>query len=213
MSIEMAYDGPVARDIFLFGAPGAEVSNETGELELSEAGIACTGLAAAYWQAHQPETERIISLAGYAGSRTGMAAPPEGQTEAGLSNALLIESGIPAEAIVPPTGHDKRYAHSTIDEICLAMEYGITDPRRYTSDSPLGVVISTPGHGRRALDAFDKVGFDKNSIRIMAASPETPPIERAARVLYGIFVVSGSAVIEPAKLQKREERLMRILRG
>ena len=208
----MAYDGPAAKDIFLFGAPGAEL-DESGELQLSESGIACAGIAANYWLEHQPSTERIISLAGYAGFRKGMAAPPDGQTEAGLSNALLIESGVPAGAIVPPAGHDKRYAHSTIDEICLAMEYGITNPRRYTSDSPLGVVISTPGHGRRALDAFDKVGFDKSSIRVMTASQETPHIERAARILYGIFVVSGSAVIEPAKLQQREERLMRVLRG
>lgn len=202
---------PTAQDIFLFGTPGSKL-DEQGNLHISQAAITCTELAADYWLSNQPITERIISLGGFPGMRDGMSRPPRGQSEAIISNTLLRAAGVPTEAIVPPEDQEGlRYAHSTVDEICLSLEYGLTHPDKYSPNSPLGVVISTPGHARRAADAFSKVGFDKRALLFMHGSETTPAVERVARVLYGLFVVSGATTISTDSLRKREDRLMRTL--
>lgn len=183
----------IARDLFLFGAPGTAELDTSGKLHLSEAGVACASMAAEYWKAHD-HTETIVSLAGDPGYRQN------------ATRNSLIEAGVDRHAIRPRV--NIRYPRSVIDEACMAVERGLIRPARYSQSSPLGLVVSSPGHGRSAVDALIRLGFNKRVLMVRTPEPITPLPELALRAAYLVFVLGDTTIVEPEVLREREEQFL-----
>ncbi|MEX5633872.1 hypothetical protein [Parafrankia sp. FMc2] len=200
------------QDIVVFGAPGSTYDDE-GRLQISPDGVARADLAADYWWANSAESVEpipVTCVAGRPAKRQGMQATV-GQAEAYVIGRLLTDRGVPEELVRPNKAHPlgRDYATSTVDEVGILVENGLTPVDKYTPDSPLALVIHRR-HGRRAVDIWRKIGFDSRQLQVISPKNPDPKLEIALRLGYRACVLGTGAMVSPDVLRRREERFYRM---
>ncbi|MBL7517650.1 hypothetical protein I6A84_05800 [Frankia sp. CNm7] len=219
-------DAPRAVDIVVFGAPGSRLDPE-GRLQISPAAAERAQLAADYWHHHNSDSDddeyagldpecaprmRVICVAGRPGKRQMMADVGD-QAEAQHIARLVVEQGVPQELVIPnpsqPLG--RAYATSTVDEVGILVEEGLTPIDKYSRAFPLAVVAHRH-HGLRIRDVWRKVGFRRE--QILPVPPEAPDSRKeiALRLAYQLFVLGlGTRIRTTDRLREREEELHRVV--